>query len=71
MAVARAVAVVGWDAAGCGDQKRTGLGERGTGGQGRRDKGRDGAAGPSGSPILNLVTRGTKPSPVCQAPLGG
>lgn len=43
-----AVAVVGWDAAGCGNWRRTGPSERGIKGQGHRDRRRDGAAGLQG-----------------------
>lgn len=46
MAVAVAVPVVGWDAAGCGNRRRAGLTERGTEGYGDRRRDRDPPAPP-------------------------
>lgn len=64
-----AVAVVGWDAAGCGNQGLAGLSERAARGPGNGDKKGDGVAGLRG----HLSWSPTAPSPalVCQPPLGG
>lgn len=68
VAVAMAVAVVGWDAAGCGNQRHTGLSERAAEGQGNGDKRRDSVAGLQGH--LSWSPTAPSPSLVCQTPLG-